>query len=171
VSLIHLSTRTLQLPAGPGRGMAAGRGMGMMPPGVLCGELIGDLPLNWLLGPPGGFGMGPPGMAGPPGFRPSFGAGMPGPGFPPGPPPGFGGPPPGYVYFLRFHPESQTDSMFLASSPLLYRVPVFSWSMCTPCSKNFVPQRFQIYCFNQRAWDEPLSRATGDSIIFLDTAE
>ncbi|OCH91018.1 Sm-like ribonucleo protein [Obba rivulosa] len=72
------------LPIGSGRGMPAGRGMGMMPP----------------MGPPGmgrppvpPFGM-PPGMP-PPGFRP--------PGFPPGPPgmpmappPGFGGPPPGF---------------------------------------------------------------------------
>jgi len=61
---------------GPGRGMPASRGMGIMPPG-----------------PPMPFG-GPPGMPGPPppGFRP--------PGFPPGmpfpPPPGFGGPPPGF---------------------------------------------------------------------------
>lgn len=63
------------LPIGPGRGMPAGRGMGMMPP----------------MGPPMPFP--PPGMSGPPpGFRP--------PGFPPGmpfpPPPGFPGPPPGF---------------------------------------------------------------------------
>jgi small nuclear ribonucleoprotein B and B' len=67
------------LPAGPGRGMPAGRGMGMMPPA----------------GPPAfarpPMQFAPPGMPGPPpGFRP--------PGFPPGmpfpPPPGFGGPPP-----------------------------------------------------------------------------
>ncbi|KAJ7453926.1 Sm-like ribonucleoprotein [Mycena galericulata] len=69
------------LPVGPGRGMPAGRGMGMMPP----------------MGMPGGMArppmpFPPPGMPGPPpGFRP--------PGFPPGmpfpPPPGFAGPPPG----------------------------------------------------------------------------
>jgi len=71
------------LPIGPGRGMPAGRGMGIVPP----------------MGPPGMAGrppvpFAPPGMPGgpPPGFRP--------PGFPPGapfpPPPGFGGPPPGF---------------------------------------------------------------------------
>jgi small nuclear ribonucleoprotein (snRNP)-like protein len=37
VSLIHLSI--LQLPVGPGRGTPAGRGIGMMPPGVLNGKL------------------------------------------------------------------------------------------------------------------------------------
>jgi len=67
---------------GPGRGMPAGRGMGMMPP-------MG--PPGAFRPPPMGFG-GPPGMPGPPppGFRP--------PGFPgmPPPPPGFGGPPPGF---------------------------------------------------------------------------
>ncbi|KAF8920735.1 hypothetical protein CPB85DRAFT_1272694 [Mucidula mucida] len=67
------------LPVGPGRGMPAGRGMGMMPPMGAPG--MGR--------PPMGF---PPGMAGPPpGFRP--------PGMPPGmpfPPPGFGGAPPGF---------------------------------------------------------------------------
>ncbi|KAG7443676.1 Sm-like ribonucleoprotein [Guyanagaster necrorhizus] len=68
------------LPVGPGRGMPAGRGMGMMPP-------IGQPPMR----PPMGFPPG--GMPGPPpGFRP--------PGFPPGmpfPPPGFtGAPPPGF---------------------------------------------------------------------------
>ncbi|KAG2138850.1 Sm-like ribonucleoprotein [Suillus cothurnatus] len=66
------------LPVGPGRGMPAGRGMGMMPP-------MGVPPMGR---PPMPFA--PPGMPGPPpGFRP--------PGFPPGapfPPPGFGGPPP-----------------------------------------------------------------------------
>jgi len=71
------------LPVGPGRGMPAGRGMGMMPP-------MGPPSLQR---PPMSFG--PPGMPGPPpGFRP------PGyPGAPPGmpfPPPGFGGPPPGF---------------------------------------------------------------------------
>jgi len=69
------------LPAGPGRGMPAGRGMGMMPP-------MGMPPMGR---PPMPFA--PPGMPGPPpGFRP------PGAGFPPfgGPPPGFGGPPPGF---------------------------------------------------------------------------
>ncbi|KAF8899649.1 hypothetical protein CPB84DRAFT_1780327 [Gymnopilus junonius] len=69
------------LPVGPGRGMPAGRGMGMMPP-------MGPPSLQR---PPMPFA--PPGMAGPPpGFRP--------PGFPPGmpfpPPPGFAGPPPGF---------------------------------------------------------------------------
>lgn len=83
--------------------MPAGRGMGIVPPGVLYNESIGDIAPNWLLGPPGGFGFGPPGMQGPPpGFRPpGFPPGMPGPGFPPGPPPGFGGPPPGYVNPVR----------------------------------------------------------------------
>jgi len=78
------------LPAGPGRGMPAGRGMGMMPP----------------MGPPGmarppmpPFG-GPPGMP-PPGFRPpGFPAGPPG--MPMAPPPGFGGPPP-----MGFQPPPQ----------------------------------------------------------------
>ncbi|KAL4264921.1 Small nuclear ribonucleoprotein-associated SmB/SmN [Pleurotus pulmonarius] len=54
------------LPMGPGRGMPAGRGMGMMPP------------------------MGGPGLARPP--MPFAPPGMP---FPP-PPAGFGGPPPGF---------------------------------------------------------------------------
>jgi len=67
------------LPIGPGRGMPAGRGIGMMPP----------------MGPPSlarpPMPFAPPGMPGPPpGFRP--------PGFPPNmpfpPPAGFGGPPP-----------------------------------------------------------------------------
>jgi len=70
---------------GPGRGMPAGRGMGMMAPNM------GPPPFGRPPGMPG-FG-GPPGMPGPPpGFRP--------PGFPPGmpfpPTPGFGGPPPGF---------------------------------------------------------------------------
>jgi len=70
--------KTPSILPGVGRGMPAGRGMGMMPP---------------MGGPPFG---GPPGMPGgpPPGFRP------PPPGFPPGmpfaPPQGFGGPPPGF---------------------------------------------------------------------------
>ncbi|KAJ7623407.1 small nuclear ribonucleoprotein [Roridomyces roridus] len=72
-----------QLPVGPGRGMPAGRGMGMMPPMGMPG----------MGGPPMPFP--PPGMPGPPpGFRP--------PGFPPGmpfpPPPGFGGAPPGCAH-------------------------------------------------------------------------
>ena len=68
--------------AGPGRGMPAGRGMGMMPP----------------MGPPSlarpPMPFPPPGMPGPPpGFRPPN---MP-PGMPFPPPPGFGGgPPPGF---------------------------------------------------------------------------
>ncbi|KAG1785506.1 Sm-like ribonucleoprotein [Suillus plorans] len=67
------------LPVGPGRGMPAGRGMGMMPPMGM--PPVGRAPIPFA----------PPGMPGPPpGFRP--------PGFPPGgsfpPPPGFGGPPP-----------------------------------------------------------------------------
>ncbi|PFH51881.1 hypothetical protein AMATHDRAFT_58084 [Amanita thiersii Skay4041] len=69
------------LPVGPGRGMPAGRGIGMMPP---------MMPPP-LARPPMPFA--PPGMPGPPpGFRPpGFPPGMP---FPP-PPPGFAGPPPG----------------------------------------------------------------------------
>ncbi|KAI9511543.1 Sm-like ribonucleoprotein [Russula earlei] len=68
------------LPPGPGRGMPAGRGMGMMPP----------------TGPPAfarpPVPFAPPGMPGaPPGFRPGFPPGVP---FPP--PPGFGGPPSGF---------------------------------------------------------------------------
>ncbi|ESK87961.1 small nuclear ribonucleoprotein b and b [Moniliophthora roreri MCA 2997] len=68
------------LPIGPGRGMPAGRGMGMMPPGGVPPAGQPGMPF-------------PPGMPGPPpGFRP--------PGFPPGmpfpPPPGFSGPPPGF---------------------------------------------------------------------------
>ncbi|KAF9490178.1 Sm-like ribonucleoprotein [Pleurotus eryngii] len=67
------------LPMGPGRGMPAGRGIGMMPP----------MGAPALARPPMPFA--PPGMPGPPpGFRP--------PGFPPGmpfPPAEFGGPPPG----------------------------------------------------------------------------
>ncbi|KAJ3744241.1 small nuclear ribonucleoprotein [Lentinula detonsa] len=67
------------LPVGPGRGMPAGRGMGMMPP-MGAPSMAPPMPF-------------PPGMPGPPpGFRP--------PGFPPGmpfaPPPGFAGPPPGF---------------------------------------------------------------------------
>ncbi|KIY70810.1 Sm-like ribonucleo protein [Cylindrobasidium torrendii FP15055 ss-10] len=68
------------LPAGPGRGMPAGRGMPMMPP--MGAPAMGR--------PPMGF---PPGMSGPPpGFRPP---GMP-PGMPFQGPPGFAGPPPGF---------------------------------------------------------------------------
>ncbi|KAF8196662.1 hypothetical protein K438DRAFT_1585597 [Mycena galopus ATCC 62051] len=68
------------LPVGPGRGMPAGRGMGMMPPMGMPGMARPPMPFP------------PPGMPGPPpGFRP--------PGFPPGmpfpPPQGFAGPPPG----------------------------------------------------------------------------
>jgi small nuclear ribonucleoprotein B and B' len=95
--LIHYS----QLPGGPGRGMPAGRGMGMMPPSTFVPELLENdrcLFLSNLVGvpplarPPMPFA--PPGMPGPPpGFRPpGFPQGMP---FPP-PPPGFGGPP-GYA--------------------------------------------------------------------------
>jgi small nuclear ribonucleoprotein B and B' len=69
------------IPVGPGRGMPAGRGMGMMPP----------MGAPAMARPPMPFA--PPGMPGPPpGFRP--------PGFPPAmgfaPPPGFAGPPPGF---------------------------------------------------------------------------
>ncbi|KAK7030604.1 hypothetical protein R3P38DRAFT_2930522 [Favolaschia claudopus] len=68
------------LPVGPGRGMPAGRGMGMMPMGM---PGMGRPPMPFP----------PPGMPGPPpGFRPP---GMP-PGMPFPPPPGFGGPPPGF---------------------------------------------------------------------------
>jgi len=79
---------------GPGRGMPAGRGMGMMPP-------VGGLPPASMAARPLPYGM-PPGMPGgpPPGFppgMPGFGRGGPPPGFPGmPPPPGFGGPPPGY---------------------------------------------------------------------------
>ena len=85
----------MQLLPGPGRGMPAGRGMGMMPPGActfvepataiqktdhmfLRGLALAGRPMPY----------GPPGMPGPPpGFRPP---GMP-PGMPfPPPPPGFG---------------------------------------------------------------------------------
>lgn len=94
-ALIYL----LQLPVGPGRGMPAGRGMGMMPPSTLSFHYTRSrCSLAFLLtvGMPGmarpPMPFPPPGMPGPPpGFRP--------PGFPPGmpfPPPGFaGGPPPG----------------------------------------------------------------------------
>jgi len=73
---------------GPGRGLPAGRGMGMMPPaGFGAPPAMAARPMPY--GPPGGM-PGMPGMPGPPpGFRP--------PGMPPGmpfPPPGFG-PPPG----------------------------------------------------------------------------
>nr|GAT55105.1 predicted protein [Mycena chlorophos] len=57
------------LPAGPGRGMPAGRGMGMLPP-------MAGRPPFMPSGPP-------PGMRPPPGFPGSF-------------PPGFAGPPPGF---------------------------------------------------------------------------
>jgi len=74
------------LPVGPGRGMPAGRGMGMMSP-------MGPPSLQR---PPMPFG-GPPGMQGPPpGFRPPGFPGGPPPGMPFAPPPGFGGPPPGF---------------------------------------------------------------------------
>ncbi|KAL6300027.1 hypothetical protein BKA93DRAFT_819655 [Sparassis latifolia] len=73
------------VPVGPGRGMPAGRGMGMLPP-------MGPPSLQR---PPMSFG--PPGMPGgpPPGFRPPGFPGGPPPGMPFPPPPGFGGPPPG----------------------------------------------------------------------------
>ncbi|KZS94396.1 Sm-like ribonucleo protein [Sistotremastrum niveocremeum HHB9708] len=67
------------LPPGPGRGMPAGRGVGMMP-----GPPRPPMPF----GPPGMPGPPPPGFGGPP---PGFPPGMPPMG---GPPPGFGGPPP-----------------------------------------------------------------------------
>ncbi|KAG8862090.1 hypothetical protein FRB96_002120 [Tulasnella sp. 330] len=77
---------------GPGRGMPAGRGMGMMPP-------VGGMPPASMAARPMPYGMPPPGMPGgmppmPPGM-PGFGRGGP---FPPGAPPGFPGmpPPPGY---------------------------------------------------------------------------
>ncbi|KZT56807.1 Sm-like ribonucleo protein [Calocera cornea HHB12733] len=75
-----------QLLPGPGRGMPAGRGMGMMgfpPPPFAAGR---GMPF-----PPG-----PPGAAGgPPGFPP---------GFPPGGPPGFPGAPPGFPPGMPFRP-------------------------------------------------------------------
>lgn len=75
---------------GPGRGMPAGRGIGLagMVPPALAGR-----PMPYGGPPPGMPGMPPPGFRppGPPGFpgAPPFGAP---PGFPGGPPPGFGGP-------------------------------------------------------------------------------
>ncbi|KAI0924048.1 hypothetical protein AcW1_006825 [Taiwanofungus camphoratus] len=90
------------LPIGPGRGMPAGRGMGMMPPSALWITSVrrssadGDMRTVGapaLQRPPMPFG--PPGMPPPPGFRPpGFPAGPPG--MPFAPPPGFGGPPPGF---------------------------------------------------------------------------
>ncbi|KAG8916074.1 pyruvate carboxylase [Tulasnella sp. 417] len=78
---------------GPGRGMPAGRGMGMMPP-------PGGVPPPSMAARPMPYGMPPPGMpGGPPPGMPGFGRGgfPPGPpGFPGMPPPGFGGPPPGF---------------------------------------------------------------------------
>ena len=126
--------------------MPAGRGMGMMPPGLLNSDPIGYVSLNRLSGPPGGFGLGPPGMQGPPpGFRPpGFPPGMPGPGFPPGPPPGFGGPPPGYVNSVRGRLQPLSHLMFLASNHLLNRAPAFSRSVCTKCSESFVSQCFRM---------------------------
>lgn len=91
----------IQLPIGPGRGMPAGRGMGMMPPG----SFYYDDKISYFtkhpfsIGPPSlarpPMPFGPPGMPGgpPASFRPpGFPPGMP---FPGGPPPGFAGPPPG----------------------------------------------------------------------------
>ncbi|UZJ52777.1 hypothetical protein CBS101457_002097 [Exobasidium rhododendri] len=71
---------------GTGRGMPAGRGMGLAaPPGVMPPTMAGR-PMAYARPPPP---MGAPGMPGmlPPGFPP------------PGarPPPGFGGPPPGFA--------------------------------------------------------------------------
>ncbi|KAI0953824.1 hypothetical protein AcV7_007243 [Taiwanofungus camphoratus] len=90
------------LPIGPGRGMPAGRGMGMMPPSALWITSVRRLSADGdmrtvgapaLQRPPMPFG--PPGMPPPPGFRPpGFPAGPPG--MPFAPPPGFGGPPPGF---------------------------------------------------------------------------
>jgi small nuclear ribonucleoprotein B and B' len=101
----------LQLPAGPGRGMPAGRGMGMMAPGMHHNSdkdrfNVTDRPFHLSSGGPPSLArppmpFGPPGMPGgpPPGFRPpGFPPGMP---FQGGPPPGFGGPPPGYHFLLR----------------------------------------------------------------------
>lgn len=100
-ALRYITDFLLQLPVGPGRGMPAGRGMGMMAPSTSNFASLGQLGetdnlLPFLVGQPAlarpPMPFGPPGMPGPPpGFRP--------PGFPPGmpfpPPPGFGGPPPG----------------------------------------------------------------------------
>ncbi|KAI5453669.1 hypothetical protein QFC20_000160 [Naganishia adeliensis] len=83
------------LMAGPGKGVAAGRGMPLMPPGMAGPPGISARPMQYAR-PPAGFppGMMPPGFPGmpPQGFRPGFPpAGMP-PGFAPPPgvmPPGF----------------------------------------------------------------------------------
>ncbi|KZV69000.1 Sm-like ribonucleo protein [Peniophora sp. CONT] len=76
------------LPVGPGRGMPAGRGMGMVPPMAPPG-MAGRPPMPFA--PPGMPGA-PPGFRPPPGFAPPGGSFAPPPGFG-GPPPGFGGPP------------------------------------------------------------------------------
>ncbi|KAG8904340.1 hypothetical protein FRB99_001886 [Tulasnella sp. 403] len=83
---------------GPGRGMPAGRGIGMMPPpGGIPPPSMAARPMPYGMPPPGmpGGGGVPPPPPGMPGFRPGgpFPPGPPGfPGMPP--PPGFGGPPP-----------------------------------------------------------------------------
>lgn len=99
-----------------------------------------------MLGPPGGFGLGPPMSGPPPGFRPpGFPPGMPGPGFPPGPPPGFGGPPPGYVNTVPPCLHSRSDLISVASNPLHNRVFASSRLMYIPCSKSIVSQCFLMH--------------------------
>jgi len=81
---------------GPGRGMPAGRGMGMMPPIGGMPPPIGARPMPYGMPPPGMPGGVPPPMPGMSGFGRGgpFPPGAPGfPGMPP-PPPGFAGPPP-----------------------------------------------------------------------------
>ena len=100
-TLIYLT----QLPFGPGRGVPAGRGIGMMPPGKSNSRFVpppnNSSPIRLCqVGPPSlqrpPMPFAPPGMPGPPpGFAPPGFPGGP-PGMPFGaPPPGFGGPPPG----------------------------------------------------------------------------
>jgi len=81
-----------QILPGTGRGIPAGRGIGLAPPpGLMRGQAMP------FARPPGG----PPGMVPPqgmrqPGFPPGGMPGMPPQGFGGGPPPGFPGPPPGF---------------------------------------------------------------------------
>lgn len=88
-----ISSFCLKLQPGPGRGMPAGRGMGLAaPPGVMPPSIAGR---------PMAYGRPPPPMGAPPGMP-----GMPPPGFPlPGiRPPGFSGPPPGFPPPGQFRP-------------------------------------------------------------------